>query len=53
MIKTFSDKETKNIFDGKHSKKYAAIENIAKRKLDMIHFAFSEKDLVVPLANRF
>lgn len=53
MIKTFSDKETKNIFDGKHSKKYAAIENIAKRKLDMIHFAFSEKDLVVPPANRF
>ena len=53
MIKSFKDKETANIIDGKHSKKYSAIENIAKRKLDMIHFAFAEQDLIVPPANRF
>ena len=53
MIKSFKDKDAENIFDGKHSKKYANIESIAKRKLDMIHFAFSEQDLIVPPANRF
>ena len=53
MIKSFKDKETENIFDGKNSKKFNAIQKIAKRKLDMIHFAFSEKDLIVPPANHF
>ena len=53
MIKSFKDKETEKIFDGLNSKKYGTIQKIAKRKLDMIHFAFSEQDLVVPTANRF
>ena len=53
MIKSFNDKEAENIFDGKHSKKYSNIESIIKRKLDMIHFAFSERDLIVPPSNRF
>ena len=53
MIKSFKDKEAEDIFDGKHSQKYANIENIVKRKLDMIHFAFSEQDLIVPPSNRF
>lgn len=53
MIKSFKDKETENIFDGKDSKKFKDIQKIAKRKLDMIHFAFSEQDLIVPPANRF
>ena len=53
MIKSFKDKETEKIFDGLNSKKYGTIQKIAKRKLDMIHFAFSEQDLVVPPANRF
>ena len=53
MIKSFADKETENIFNGLYSKKYNAIQKIAKRKLDMIHFAVAEKDLTVPPANRF
>ncbi|MBR1908683.1 type II toxin-antitoxin system RelE/ParE family toxin [bacterium] len=53
MIKSFKDSETENIFNGKKSRKFASIQKVAKRKLDMIHFAFSEKDLVVPPANHF
>ncbi|MCR5261558.1 MAG: type II toxin-antitoxin system RelE/ParE family toxin [Candidatus Gastranaerophilales bacterium] len=53
MIKSFKDKETENIFNGIHSKKYNVIQSVAKRKLDMIHFAYAEKDLIVPPANRF
>lgn len=53
MIKSFKDKETGIIFDGKSSKKYRTIQKIAKRKLDMIHFAFKEQDLFVPPANHF
>ena len=53
MIKSFKDNETKNIFNGKNSKKYNTIQKVAKRKLDMIHFAFTEQDLTVPPANHF
>lgn len=53
MIKSFNDDETENIFNGKKSKKYSSIQKVAKRKLDMIHFAFSETDLTVPPANHF
>ena len=53
MIKSFKDKETEKNFNGINSKKYSAIQRIAKRKLDMIHFAFQEQDLVVPPANHF
>ena len=53
MIKSFKDKETQKIFDGLYSKKFNAIQNITKRKLDMLHFACSEKDLTSPPNNRF
>ena len=53
MIKSFKDKETERIFDGLNSKKFANIQKVAKRKLDMLHYAFSEKDLIVPPSNRF
>ena len=53
MIKSFKDKESEYIFDGLNSKKFKSIQKIAKRKLDMIHFAFKEQDLIVPPANRF
>lgn len=53
MIKSFKDKDAENIFDGKTSKKYNAIQNVAKRKLDMLHFAFTEQDLLVPPSNHF
>ncbi|MBR6127604.1 type II toxin-antitoxin system RelE/ParE family toxin, partial [bacterium] len=53
MIKSFKDKEAENIFNGKASKKLGAIQQVAKRKLDMLHFAFAKKDLIVPPSNRF
>lgn len=53
MIESFADKETQKIFDGLTSTKYANIQNTAKRKLDMIHFASSEQDLIIPPSNRF
>ena len=53
MIKSFKDKETEKIFNGIESKKYNTIQSVAKRKLDMVHFAYTEKDLIVPPANRF
>ena len=53
MIINFKDTETEKIFNGKKSKKYNAIQIIAKRKLDMIHFAFKIQDLLVPPANKF
>ena len=53
MIKSFKDKETENIFNGLNSKKYSSIQKVAKRKLDMLHYAFAEQDLIVPPSNRF
>ena len=53
MIKTFRDRDTRLVFNGGHSKIYSAIEKVAKRNLDMLHFAFSEQDLIVPPSNRF
>jgi len=53
MIKSFYDKDSENIFNGINSLKYSSIQKIVKRKLDMIHYAVSEKDLRVPPANHF
>lgn len=53
MIKSFKCKETEKIFNGFLSKKFCNIQSVAKRKLDMIHFAYAEKDLIVPPANRY
>ncbi len=53
MIENFKDKETEKIFNGIPSKRYRAIEKIAKRKLDMLHFAHKEQDLIVPPSNHF
>lgn len=43
MIKSFKDKETEKIFNGIHSKKFNAIQKVAKRKLDILHFALLNK----------
>ena len=54
MIISFKCKETSFIFDGGISKKFPVeISKIGKRKLDMLHSAFKEQDLLVPPANRF
>lgn len=54
MIKSFSCKETEKVFNGEKSKKLPPdLIKIAKRKLDMLHFAHKEIDLLIPPANRF
>ena len=54
MIKSFKCKSTQQLFDGKYQKKFSqAINNVGKRKLDMIEASFDENDLRVPPSNRF
>ena len=54
MIKSFKCKYTQQLFDGKYQKKFSqAINNIGKRKLDMLNAAFDFEDLKVPPSNRF
>lgn len=53
MIKLFGNKETEKIYLGKVSKKYPPeIQQIARRKLKMLHASQNLNDLSVPPANR-
>jgi len=53
MIKLFGNKETEKIYLGVVSKKYPPdIQQIARRKLKMLHASQNLKDLRVPPANR-
>lgn len=53
MIKLFGNKETEKIYLGVVSKKYPAdIQQIARRKLKMLHASQNLKDLRIPPANR-
>jgi proteic killer suppression protein len=54
MIKSFKCKYTKQLFDGKSQKKFSqAVNNVGKRKLDMLVASYDEADLRVPPSNRF
>ena len=54
MIKSFKCQNTQHLFDGKYQKKFSqAVNNVGKRKLDMIEASFDENDLRVPPSNRF
>lgn len=54
MIKSFKCKNTKQLFDGKYQKKFSqAVNNVGKRKLDMLDASFDWEDLRVPPSNRF
>ncbi len=54
MIKSFKCKNTQQLFDGKYQKKFSqAVNNVGKRKLDMIEASFDENDLRIPPSNRF
>ena len=53
MIKTFGDKETELIWNGRKSRKLPiGIQQVARRKLRMINNAQTINDLRVPPANR-
>ena len=54
MIKSFKCKYTKRLFEGKYQKKFSqAVNNIGKRKLDMLDASFDWEDLKVPPSNNF
>ena len=52
MIKGFRCKETEKVFQRRHSKRFAAIQRIALRKLLVLDAAGLLADLRVPPANR-
>ncbi|MBN7811329.1 type II toxin-antitoxin system RelE/ParE family toxin [Algoriphagus sp. H41] len=53
MIKSFGDKETEKIWNGLRSKKLPnEIQDIARRKLRMLHNSQDIHDLRTPPANR-
>lgn len=52
MIRSFKDKETAKVFNGRFSKKLPhTIQRIAERKLILIHRSFTLNDLRVPPSN--
>jgi proteic killer suppression protein len=53
MIKSFDDREAEKIWNGERSKKISnEIQEIARRKLRMIHNSQNINDLRIPPANR-
>ncbi len=53
MIRSFRDKETQTVFQGRFSRRLPSdIQSIAERKLIMLHRAVTLTDLRVPPANR-
>jgi len=52
MIKSFRCKETEKLFNDLPSRRYRAIERVARRKLEMIEAAKRLEDLRSPPGNR-
>ena len=53
MIKSFKDKETEKVFNGRFSKRLPQnIQRIAERKLILLHHSMTLNDLRIPPANR-
>ena len=54
MIKSFGSKETEKVWNGQRSKKLPNdIQEIARRKLRMLHNSQDIQDLRIPPSNRF
>ena len=52
MIESFADKDTKAVFERRHSKRFQAIHRQALMKLLLVHAAATVEDLSVPPGNR-
>ncbi len=52
MIQSFRDADTKELFETRANKRWAAIQKPARRKLDQIEAAVSLSDLRTPPGNR-
>jgi len=54
MIKSFRCKYTEKLFNGRSQKRFSvAVNNIGKRKLDMIEASYDFEDLKIPPSNNF
>lgn len=52
MIKSFADKDTENLANGKHVAKFSFFERVALRKLRQLQISTSLNDLRIPPGNR-
>ena len=52
MIRSFKSPDTEALFNGKRVAKFANIERVASRKLQMLDDASELRDLMAPPANR-
>jgi proteic killer suppression protein len=52
MIRSFRDRATERLWMGEFVKRFASMEERARRKLDMLHQAQDLRDLRAPPANR-
>ena len=52
MIRSFRDSNTERLFRREAVRKFRAIERVARRKLDQVHFAGKLSDLAAPGGNR-
>lgn len=52
MIRSFRDSDTERLFYREPVRRFRAIERVARRKLDLLHFAAKLSDLAAPGGNR-
>ena len=52
MIRSFADEDTEQVFDRRPSRRYAAFERVALRKLRQIHSVSTVEELYAPPGNR-
>jgi proteic killer suppression protein len=52
MIRSFADGDTKQVFQHRHSRRYASVERVALRKLRQIHRVSTVEELRLPPGNR-
>jgi proteic killer suppression protein len=52
MIRSFADAESEQVFSHRHSRRYAAFERVALRKLRQIHSVMRVEELFEPPGNR-
>jgi proteic killer suppression protein len=52
VIRSFKPEDTERLFNDERVRQWQAIENIARRKLNMVHAAARLEDLRVPPGNR-
>lgn len=52
MIQSFKDARTQELFEGRESRHWKAIEAVALRKLDQMESSKSRNDLRIPPGNR-